>query len=595
MRSLEIAALRAAYDGGLDPREVIADVLAALRALPDRSIFLSRVAEETALAEAEQLAGLPAEARARRPLFGIPFAVKDNIDCAGLPTTAGCAPFANTPDEDAPAVAALRHAGAILIGKTNMDQFATGLVGTRSPFGVPHSVYSEALCAGGSSSGSAVAVALGLVSFALGTDTAGSGRVPAQFNGLIGIKPTPGRVSTRGVVPACRSLDCVSVFALTVSDGDLVRRQIEAFDAADPFSRRAEPSVIELRQPRLGILAERDLARLSGAARALYGAAGAAAEAIGASLETIDYRPFAAMAALLYGPFAAERAAALSAPLAAYPDAFDPSVRTILEGAMKISGADVFAAQARLAALRREIVPLLQRVDALLLPTAPFHPTIAEIAADPIGVNAALGTYTNFVNLAGLAAVALPAGADASGVPFGVSLIARGDSDAALGVLADRLSRRLGVPMGATGHQAIAPALSDAPEHLGLIPLAVVGAHLTGQPLNHQLTDCGGRLWRTTCTASDYRFYALAGAGPRRPGLIREPGFSGPGIECEIWMMPAAGFGRFVAAIPRPLGIGAVVLEDGTSVRGFIAEPVAAEGAVEITGFGGWRAYLASL
>lgn len=522
----------------------------------------------------ELLAMVPADRTL--PLFGLPFAVKDNIDVAGWPTTAGCPEFSTVATEDAPIVARLRALGAIPVGKTNLDQFATGLVGTRSPYGIPRSVFSEAHTSGGSSSGSAVAVAAGLVSFALGTDTAGSGRVPAAFNHLVGLKPTRGVLSTRGVVPACRSLDCVSIFATNIADAHAVFSAVRAFDDADPFSRRwsGAPGKIA----RIGVPRAEQLEFFGDAGMAaLYTAARERCAALGCEIVEIDLSPFSQAARLLYsGPWVAERFAGVGAFLASHPGAGDPTVRQIITSATKYSAVEAFQASYELARLRRETEGVWAEVDALLLPTTPTIYTVEEVLADPIRLNSNLGTYTNFVNLLDLCAIAVPGGFRADGLPLGVTFLAPAFRDDSL---AEISAAFLGEP----------PLTAKAAD----VELSVVGAHLSGQPLNHQLTSRGARLLRTCRTATDYQLYALSNTKPPKPGLVRRPGFTGPGIETEVWGLSFAAFGEFTAEVPAPMGIGTVVLDDGSTAKGFLCEVAALDGAREITAFGGWRAFLA--
>ena len=584
--SLNLSALREAYDGGETPLSVLDRVYSRLEAGELNPVWISLVPRELVMARAEQVG---CSDRAKLPLYGVPFAAKDNMDVAGMETTAACPAFAYTATETATVVRRLEEAGAILVGKTNMDQFATGLVGVRSPYGACSSVFGADYISGGSSSGSAVAVASGLVSFSLGTDTAGSGRVPAAFNNLVGLKPTRGSLSTRGVVPACRSLDCVSIFALTSADAAEVWEAARGFDPADPYSR---PSA-DAPAPWLGGafrfgVPQADQWEFFGdaEAQALYAASIDALTSLGGIAAEFDFRPFQAAAALLYsGPWVAERLAAIQDFFAAHADDMHPVVRGIIGGGAKWSAVDGFQAQYQLAALRRQTDAVWNDADLLLLPTTGTIYTHAEVEADPVRLNSNLGYYTNFVNLLDLAAVALPAGFRSNALPFGVSLIGPAHADAALLSVAGRLHRKL------TGAEDSAPAATAPP---GCVLVAVVGAHLSGQPLNRQLTERGARLTATTQTAGGYRLYALADTIPPKPGLVRSPGFDGPGIEVEVWAMPTPNFGSFVTEIPAPLGIGSVDLADGSAVKGFVCEPYAVETATEITQFGGWRAFLAA-
>ncbi|MEU9856272.1 allophanate hydrolase [Streptomyces sp. NPDC047974] len=498
---------------------------------------------------------------ARPPLAGTVFAVKGNIDVAGLPTTAGCPSYAYEPTADAPAVARLKAAGAVVLGTTNLDQFATGLVGTRSPYGVVRNALDPAYVSGGSSSGSAVAVALGIADFALGTDTAGSGRVPAAFNGIVGLKPTYGLVPTEGVVPACASLDCVTVFARTLPEAERALSFMTAPSGRElpPLAQR-RPGPWRIAVPEAGQLGELD----EGWAEAFATAATRLAEA-GTEIVPVDPAPFTEAAAMLYeGAFVAERYTAVGAFVDDHAGAadLDPTVAGIITRARTIPAHRLHADRATLASLRTRAMASLGDADALLLPTTPGHPTIAEVAADPLGVNARLGRFTHATNLFGLAAVAVPAGA-AGGRPFGVQLIGPAFTDA-------RLAR-------------IAALLTTPP-----VRLAVVGAHLSGQPLNGQLLALGGHLVRTTTTAAAYRLYAL-NTHPPKPGLVRA-GKGGAAIEAEIWQLPAEGLGTLLATLPRPMTLGSVELADGTFVPGFLCEPQALDGAREITAHGGWRA-----
>ncbi len=587
---MTIAALQAAYAKGLTPLDVAEEIIRRRDALTDRAVFITETPAD-ALREAAR--GVMAGPR-DLPLRGIPFAVKDNIDVAGLPTTAACPDFAYAPTKDATVVARLRAAGAIVIGKTNLDQFATGLNGTRSPHGAPRSVFNADYVSGGSSSGSAVAVAQGLCSFSLGTDTAGSGRVPAAFNNLVGVKPTPGLVPNTGVVPACRSVDVVTVFAGSVAEGTAVRKVMEGHDAADPFSRLAEPAALPPRL-RIGVLQGPEREFFGNAeVEALYDAAIARASALGALIVPFDYAPFREAASLLYdGPWVAERLAAVEHFFATNEGDFDPVVRKIIGGAKGRTAVEAFNGLYRLNAIRQEVAPVWKDVDILMLPTSPTTCTVADMLADPIARNSQFGRYTNFANLMGLAAIAVPAGFGPSGLPAGVTLIGPAFSDDALAPFAGALHAAAACGMGrdVTAPVPAAP-LSQIPE--GWLSIAVVGAHLTGMALNHELTGPGGVKIAETTTEPGYRLYALPGTVPPKPGLVRDPGFAGPGIAVEVWAIPAAAFGTFVARIPSPLGIGKLALSDGTMVSGFLCESHAVGGAEEITSFGGWRAYRAS-
>lgn len=574
--NLSIPSLRAGYASRLlAPREVIEQIYDEIERRGTAPVWISLVPREAALERAGRLTGT-------EPLYGIPFAVKDNIDVAGMPTTAGCPAFAYTPGRTAFAVERLLEAGAILIGKTNLDQFATGLVGVRSPYGACSSVFHPDYISGGSSSGSAVAVASELVSFALGTDTAGSGRVPAAFNNLTGMKPTHGLLSTSGVVPACRSLDCVSIFALNSSDAGAVFAAACAFDAADPFSRRYQPgSAWSPTAFRFGV-PRRDQWQFFGDndSESLFEAALARLQELGGTHVEIDFTPFREAAGLLYaGPYVAERLAAIESFAADHAGEMHPVVRNIITGAAKYSAVEAYRAEYRLRELRRATEPVWQDIHFLTLPTAPTIYRHNEVAQDPVRLNTNLGYYTNFVNLLDLSAIAIPAGfRENPRLPFGISLIAPAMADDALLATAGRFSGEV--------------LYTGARCPPGYIRLAVVGAHLTGQPLNGQLTQRGAFLLETTRTSAAYRLYALAGTTPAKPGLVYEPGFDGPGIEVEVWAIPGSEFGGFVDLIPSPLGIGKVQLSPGSPVSCFICEGHPLANSAEITRFGGWRNYL---
>ena len=531
----------------------------------------------------QRLADVPDAAHrgARWPLLGVPFALKDNIDIEGEPTSAACPAFTHTAVRSATVVQRLLDAGALWLGKTNLDQFATGLVGTRSPYGRPSSVADHTRISGGSSSGSAVAVAAGLVPFSLGSDTAGSGRVPAGFNGLVGLKPSPGRVSTAGVLPACRSLDCVSIFAHSVDDAATVLAVVEGADPADCYSAFAPGPAAGPATRRIGVPSRPDLDPALGYDLAWADALQRVRDE-GHTLVPLDFTPLHDVAALLYdGPWVAERHAVVQDLLARDPDALDPTVRQVIERARGLTATDTFRAMYRLQALRMQLAALWLQVDQLLVPTAPTHPTFEQVDADPTGVNARLGTYTNFVNLLGWCAMAVPAGRTAAGLPFGVTAIAPGGCDAAL-IAAWR--------PWAAGEGPALPRPATEP----VLAVAVVGAHLSGLPLNGQLRERGATLLQATTTAPHYRLFALPGTVPPKPGLLRVAD-GGAAIALEVWALPMHAVGSFLALIPSPLGLGSVELADGRHVHGFICEPLALEGARDISAFGGWRAYLQSL
>ncbi|MEO8058268.1 MAG: allophanate hydrolase [Burkholderiales bacterium] len=527
------------------------------------------------------------------PLFGVPFAVKDNIDVLGLPTTAACPAFEREVTADATAVARLLGAGAICMGKTNLDQFATGLVGARSPYGRPSSTFDAERVSGGSSSGSAVVVARGDVPFALGTDTAGSGRVPAGFNNIVGIKPTPGRVSCAGVVPACRSIDCVSVLALTVADAAAVLAVMEGPDAADAYSAFRTGAARPKAVLRVGVPIDPVFAGDIGY-EAAYGQAVAHLQSLGHTVVPLDFSPLLAVARLLYGgPWVAERHAVVQALMDKSPEAIDATVLRVIEVAANFSATDAFRGQYALREAQRRTSSLWQQVDLLMVPTAPAHPKHSEIDADPLGANALLGTYTNFVNLLGWCALALPAGFTHTGLPFGVTFIAAGAADAALARFGQTWEASLHLPMGATGRTNVPSAGAAWPASVPTMPIAVVGAHLSGLPLNGQLTDRGATLACATQTAPHYRLFALPNTSPPKPGLQRASAYeAGASIAVEVWDVPVDAVGSFLALIPPPLGLGSLELIDGRWVHGFICEAHALANARDVTAFGGWRAFL---
>jgi allophanate hydrolase len=549
----------AAYDG-VQPQAWIS------RFTPDQVLAAAR-AVDARIASGEVL-----------PLAGVPFAVKDNIDVAGLDTTAACPPFAYAPAANAHVVQRLLDAGAICIGKTNLDQFATGLNGTRSPHGAPRCVFNLAYVSGGSSSGSSVAVGAGLVPFALGTDTAGSGRVPAAFNGLIGFKPSKGRWSTTGLLPACRSLDCITVFAANAADAALVDSVAAGFDGSDVYARHVADAPVG-RRIGVPIPANRpwfgDLE-----AEYLYDRALERLAALGYTLIDVDIAPLLEAAKLLYsGPWVAERTTAMADVLSAMPDAIDPAVREIVSSGLGMSAVDAFNGQYQLAAYARDAEALWRDVDVLAVPTSPTIYRVAEMLANPIALNSHFGTYTNFVNLLDMAAIAVPAGYRRNATGFGISFFAPAGTDRALlGMAAD------------WGNPYPRPALA-LEETMDRIRLAVVGAHLKDMPLHWQLTARDAAFIEATETAPSYRLYAMADSVPPKPALVHDT--SGAGIKVEVYEMDVAAFGSFVAEVPPPLAIGTVTLADGSQIKGFVAEPRALAGAEDITALGGWRAYCA--
>lgn len=565
----------------MNPIEAAEAAIAADHSHDDPAIWITRVPDDVVLARARALHD---EGAGGRPLWGVVCAVKDNIDVAGIPTTAACPGFAYTPRTSAPAVQRLLDAGALLLGKTNLDQFATGLVGTRSPYGTPRNVFDSTRVPGGSSSGSGCAVAAGIVSLALGTDTAGSGRVPAAFGNIVGLKPTLGSVSMRGVVPACRSLDTVTVLARTVDEALAAQRVIAGFDEADAYARRAPYA--HLRRgaaPPHARIAMGDVASLCEPQTAAMFSRAAA----GLGADSVDIAPFLEIARLLYdGPWVAERTTVLRAALDQQPDILLPVTRTILESGLSRHAADAFAAFHRLAEVRRLADGLFANYDALLLPTTPFCPTLQDVADDPLGPNRRLGTLTNFVNLCDLSGYAVPAGIGADGLPVGVMLLGPAWAEGRLAGIADRLHRRFSTTSGATGDPLSPPMPSDpiAPDEAALF---CIGAHMSGLPLNAQITSMGGRFLRAACTAPAYRLHALG----NRPGMLRAT--DGGAIAGEVWALPTTAIGALLALVPPPLGFGTVELDDGPCL-GFLVENAGIADALNITRFGGWRAWLQS-
>jgi allophanate hydrolase len=581
-----IGSLLAQHAAGKPLTATIEETYARIETHNDPALFIAIRPKPAALAIAERLQASGPEDKA---LWGIPFVVKDNIDVTGLSTTAACPAFAYQPAKSAFVVEKLEQAGAIVIGKTNLDQFATGLVGVRSPYGVPRNALRPDLIPGGSSAGSATAVGAGLVPFALGTDTAGSGRAPAALNGIVGLKPSLGALSASGVVPACRTLDTISVFAGDVGDAFRVYQEACAFDEADAFSRAfpspaisAFPSGFRLGVPRPDQRQFFDDADSSAAfSRDLQHV-----ESLGARIVEFDFEPFAEVARALYeGPWVAERYAAVKSLIETNPEALHPVTRAIIESARKFDAVAAFEAFYRLAGQKRKTSRVWSQFDAMAVPTIPRLYTVAEVEADPIRLNSKLGTYTNFVNLLDLCAIAVPSGLRADGLPSSVTLIAPAGADGLIAGLAAAIQGR---PAAFSPLQTSARALGDR------IEIAVLGAHLTGLPLNRELVELGAAFSREVETTADYRLFALTGSNPAKPGLLRVGDGAGAAIKAEVWTLDRAGFGAFVARIPAPLGVGALRLKDGDSVKGFLVEAEAVKTAEDISRFGGWRAYLKS-
>ena len=592
--SLLIADLLENYrSGGLTPRHVMERLLGNGVDADPHHVWITRLTHDQVMAFVQALDGRePGDL----PLYGIPFVIKDNIDLAGVPTSAACPEFTYTPQRSAHVVQKLLDAGAIPLGKTNLDQFATGLVGTRSPFGACRNSFNLDYISGGSSAGSAVAVALGMASFALGTDTAGSGRVPAAFNNIIGLKPSIGRSSSTGIVPACRSLDCVSIFALTAEDAARVLDVAEGFDAEDAYSRKLAP--VEFAGLRLGIprTDQREFFGDTGYA-ALFERAVNTAAALGCTVVEVDFAPFLATARLLYeGPWLAERYAAVGNFLDAHPRAVNPVTLQIIEAGKHFTASQAFRGHYELKSLKRESEHAWTTMDVLMTPTAGTIPTLRDVAADPIGQNAKLGYYTNFMNLLDLSGVAVPAGFRADGLPFGVTLAAVAGAERALLRLAGRLHRASVETLGALALRlpTLPPLSAEAPElPNGYLAVAVCGAHMQGLPLNRELTSRGGFLLESTRTSARYRLLALPGGPPHRPGLVRvNDRDGGAAIELEVWALPMETAGSFLAGIGAPLGLGKVELDSGAEVTGFICEGYATGKATDITHHGGWRAYI---
>ncbi len=535
------------------------------------------------------------ENSAALPLFGVPIAVKDNIDVVGFASTAAFKLFTDIKTEDAFVVQRLKQAGAIIVGKTNLDQFATGLVGTRSPFGTVANTFNPDYVSGGSSSGSGSVVARGLVPIALGTDTAGSGRIPAAFNNIVGLKPTKGRFSNTGLLPACKSLDCISIFALTVVDATAVAEVMEGFDVTDSYSRVNPATAPAKFSAQLNLAIPKQLEFFGDAQSAdAFQQALTELKNLGAELTEIDFSAFSQLASQLYqGSWVAERTAAVADLLETSVQDFDPTVLEIIQKGQQYTAVDAYNAEYLKQELARDIQQTLAQFDALVVPSSPTIHTLAEMAESPIENNSHFGTYTNFTNLADLSAIAVPAGFRADGLPFGITFIAPAWHDTALADFAEKWQKHLKLPLGAVAKtlpEANSVMSAPSAQHFRV---AVVGAHLTGMPLNFQLTTRQAVHVETTTTSADYALYALPSTVPPKPGLARQE--AGQKIIVELWDIPKARFGEFVAEIPTPLGMGNIELADGRWVKGFICEPYGLNGAKNISEFGGWRAYIQSL
>jgi allophanate hydrolase len=595
--NLDIISLKTAYEqGDIRPSEIVR-LHIDLPVRPEySSVWISRFNDAQLLARANALETISSLSGIDKlPLYGVLVAIKDNIDVKGLPTTAACPAFSYMPQESALAIQLLEEAGAIIVGKTNLDQFATGLVGMRSPYGEVPNAFDPQYISGGSSSGSAVALALGQVHLAIGTDTAGSGRVPAVLNNLVGLKPSRGVISAAGVVPACRTIDCVSIFARTVVDASLTLAVMTARND-DAVARRPKWEIAGKQDSlRIAIPCTADL-RFFGDRQAeqAYIDAIQVLESLGATVQEIDFSLFYETANQLYdGPYVAERLEAAGTLLRDRPNTIHPVVATVIAKGNTFSAQDVFLAQHQVASLRKQAAKLFLEFDALVVPTVPTLYTRAEVNADPITLNSRLGTYTNAVNLLDLCALTVPTGFRPDNMPTGVTLIAPALHDLILAKIGQRVQDKLRLPLGATG-QPYPTASSPIQLNADSIRVAVVGAHLSDMPLNYQLSERQAKLVSTTTTSALYRLYHLKDTVPPKPGLMRMPE-NGASIEVEVWEMPTEHFGSFVSLIPSPLGIGTIVLEDGTSVKSFICEPYAIDGAKDITEYGGWKNYIHSL
>lgn len=591
---LTIPALHAAYAEGLSPVAIVEQVFARIDEVADPNIFLCLFDKAEVIAAAEALGPFDPS----KPLWGVPFAAKDNIDAAGKPTTAACPAYAYEAEEDAFVVAQLKAAGALLIGKTNLDQFATGLVGVRTPFGAPKNSVDPEIVPGGSSGGSGVAVGHGIVTFSLGTDTAGSGRVPAALNNIVGLKPSLGALSATGLVPACRTLDTISIFALTVDDAYAAFQAATVFDPADSYSRAFDmPDLTKWSGKTKIAIPSAESIQFMGddVQEASFYATVEMLKSAGAEISEIDFSPLYAVAEMLYyGAWVAERYVVIEDLLKSDPDAIFPVTKKIISLAEDLSAADAFRGIYKLKDLIRLAEPALADVDMLCVPTIPTFYSVADLEADPVTPNSNFGTYTNFVNLMDMCGIAVPTPARTDGRPGSVTLLAPAGEDQKTAALAAVIqtwgARKMGAtdwPMVPSEHPSFAPSADT-------IEIAVCGAHMSGLPLNSELTSRGGVFLSAGKTAPDYAFYALPGAGVARPGLVRVPEGSGAAVTVEIWSLPIEQFGSFMKSIPAPLGIGTLTLSDGTQVQGFMCEAIAADGAKDISDLADWRAFMAA-
>ncbi|MES9854323.1 MAG: allophanate hydrolase [Candidatus Thiodiazotropha sp. L084R] len=597
--NMTIASLREAYTAGkLTPEQVLSDIRQRAAEYDDYNIWIHLLSETEQASYLQRVHQMdPGES----PLWGIPFAIKDNIDLEAIPTTAACDEFAYTPEESATVVDQLIAAGAVPVGKTNLDQFATGLNGTRSPWGACKNAFIPEYISGGSSSGSAVSVALGMASFSLGTDTAGSGRVPACFNNLIGLKPTKGLLSTNGLVPACRSLDCITIFTYDTDDANLVLSVAEGHDAEDVYSR-CNPYQNQMRNYgerggciKVGVVPDKQLNFFGDSVyEQAYKSTLEHLEESGFEIVEIDYEPFDEAAKLLYeGPWVAERYIATQPLIDENPEAIFPVVQKIIAPGESLKATDLFKAQYRLNGLKQVCDKQIEQVDCMLTPTAGTCFTIKQMLNEPILHNSQLGYYTNFMNLLDLSSIAVPTQISSNGLPFGITLVGPAFADRALLSIANRIHKSCGLTAGASQF-GINSSTAQEVGSVERIDVVVCGAHLEGLPLNWQLTERGAILKAKTKTEPVYRMYSLAGAPPKRPGLILDEQ-NGSAVEVEVWSMPADQFGSFVNGIPAPLGIGKVRLSGGSVASGFICEAYGVLDAEEITSYGGWKAYLVDM